>query len=64
MIRLYDPVKITKTEQLGHVIEIDDNNGKSAPIYLVEIDDKPDNADVTDVIKWYDYSEIECIRTC
>ncbi len=61
MIKLFDVVKIKATGKLGTVIEIDDNDGKNVPIYLVELHDKPKGADVTDVIKWLEYSEIEKI---
>ncbi len=59
MIKAYDKIKVKSTGKLGTVIEIDDNGGTDVPIYLVELDDKPKNADVTDVVKWYEHSEIE-----
>lgn len=61
MIKLYDTVRIKASGKTASVIEIDDNDGKNAPVYLVEIHDKPEGANVTDVIKWLEYSEIELI---
>lgn len=58
MIKEFDTVIIKATGKKGNVIEIDDNGGKSVPIYLVELQDKPADASVSDVIKWFEYSEI------
>lgn len=58
MIKEFDTVTIKATGEKGNVIEIDDNGGKNVPIYLVELRDKPADALVSDVIKWFEYSEI------
>lgn len=52
MIRLYDTVKVKKSGEKAAIIEIDDNNGMSPPIYLLEIINKPDDASFDDVIFW------------
>lgn len=59
MFKLYDNVIIKESKKAGTIVEIDDNGGKNVPIYLVELHDKPDNAEISDVIKWLEYSEIE-----
>ncbi len=59
MFRLYDTVKIKSTGDLATIIEIDENRGKTLPIYLVELNVKPKNATVSDVIKWLEQDEIE-----
>lgn len=58
MLKLYDTVKVKKTGADAVIIEIDDNDGNSPPIYLLELVDKPDNADYSDVIFWCESSEI------
>lgn len=62
MIKPFDTVKIKSTGELATVIEIDDNDGKNIPIYLVELNDKPKHTDVTDVVKWLEHNEIELIN--
>ena len=59
MFRLYDTVKIKSTGEAATIIEIDENRRKSLPIYLVELNDKPKNTTVADVIKWLEQDEIE-----
>lgn len=59
MIKLYDEVKIKKNGKIANVVEIDDNDGKSVPIYLIELQDKPNGADVSDVVFWCEAEEIE-----
>ena len=61
-VKLYDRVKLVKDGRAGNVVEIDDDNGKRPPIYLVEIEDKPEDADLADVIIWCDADEIELIK--
>ncbi len=61
MLKLYDTVKIKSTGELASIIEIDDNDGKDVPIYLVELHNKPQNATVTDVIKWFEIEELEIV---
>lgn len=59
MFKIYDTVKIKSTGETATIIEIDDNDGKNVPIYLCELNNKPENAEVTDVIKWFESDEIE-----
>lgn len=61
MIKLYDTVVIKATGQHAAVIEIDDAGGTKAPVYMVEIidEEKPEGADLRDVVFWCDYSEVE-----
>ncbi len=58
MIKLYDKVFYKKTKKEAHVVEIDDANGTKPPMYLIEIDDKPDDTDTEEVVFWCDYDEI------
>ncbi|MGN1133328.1 MAG: hypothetical protein ACI4RN_02620 [Oscillospiraceae bacterium] len=62
MLKLYDTVIVKKNNVKAAIIEIDDNNGKSPPIYLVEVIDKPDNAAVNDVIFWCEESDLNEIE--
>lgn len=62
MIKNYDAVRIIKSGKLGHVVEIDDANGKKPPLYLVELDDKPEGSTLSDVLVWCDWREIEIIE--
>lgn len=57
--RQYDTVLVKKTGQKACIVEIDDNNGMDVPIYMVEVIDKPDDADVSDVLFWCDRSDLE-----
>lgn len=59
MLKLYDTVIVKKSNVKGAVVEIDDNDGNSPPVYLVEVIDKPDNSSVSDVIFWCEESEIK-----
>lgn len=59
MFGLYDTIRIKSTGEKASVIEIDDNNGKSPPIYLCEINEKPDNSKLSDVVRWLEADEIE-----
>ncbi len=61
MLKLYDTVKIKSNGELASIIEIDDNDGKDVPIYLVELHNKPKNTTVTDVIKWFEIEELEIV---
>ena len=60
-MKVYDPVTVIKTGKPATIIEIDDNNGKDAPIYLVEIDDtaKGDYTSVSEVVFWCEQEEIK-----
>ncbi len=59
MIRLYDKVRIRSTGKTGFVVETDDDGGTRPTIYLVELEHKPADADITEVIIWCDWDEIE-----
>lgn len=61
MMKKYDKVRIKKTGAVGAIIEIDDDNGKKPPIYLIEIIDKPASAKIEDVVFWCNYDEIELV---
>ena len=61
MLKLYDKVRIKSTGETASIIEIDDNNGNDVPVYLIELHNKPENADVTDVVKWVEHSDIEAV---
>lgn len=62
MLKLYDTVKIKATGELASIVEIDDNGGKDVPIYLVELHEKPENAPVTEVVKWFESNKIEAVK--
>ena len=59
MFGMCDTVRIKVTGEKAEIIEIDDNNGTCPPIYLCELCEKPDNAGLTDVVKWFEAEEIE-----
>lgn len=61
MLKAYDAVKIKSTGKLAHIIETDDDGGTKPTIYLVELDDKPKGASVSDVVRWCDGDEIEAV---
>lgn len=59
MLKLYDTVKIKATGKLASIVEIGDNGGKDVTIYLVELHDKPENAPVTEVVKWLEAAKLK-----
>jgi len=58
MIKEFDTVTIIETGAQACVLEIDDDKGRRAPAYLVELVDKPDNAAYGDVVFWCEGDEI------
>ena len=58
MIKEYDKVKIIKTGVKACVLEIDDDKGRRAPVYLVELVDKPVDSTFGDVVFWSEGDEI------
>lgn len=62
MLKLYDRVKVKKSGLPGNIVDISDNNGKSVPIYYVEIDDEYKVGDFLKDLVWCESDEIELIE--
>lgn len=62
MIKLFDTVMIKTIGKKATVLEIDDDNGTKPPSYLVEIQDKPLNASLSDVVFWCGWDEIQEVK--
>ena len=56
MFKKYDTVIVKKTGSKATIVEIDDDGGRKPPSYLVEIIDKPDDADYGELLL--------CISAC
>lgn len=62
LYKCFDMVRIKSSGEIGQIIEIDDNGGAAAPCYLIELEDKSTRSDLSDVLFWCDWSEIELIK--
>lgn len=58
MLKEYDVVTVIESGEQAQILEIDDDKGRRAPQYLVEIINKPDNAEITEVVFWCGGDEI------
>ena len=62
IFKCYDTVRVLSSGEVGEVIEINDGNGEAAPHYLIELIDKSTRSDLSDVLVWCDWSEIELVK--
>ncbi len=58
MIKLYDDVIVKSSGARGTVVETDDDGGMRPEIYLVELKDMPEDADIMDILIWCESDEI------
>ena len=54
----YDVVMIVESGEQAQILEIDDDKGRKAPQYLVELLNKPENARMNEVVFWCGGDEI------
>ena len=61
MFVLYSSVRVKSSGFTGSIVEIDDNNGKNLPVYLVEYDEQFYD-DPNDALDWFEEDEIELVK--
>ena len=59
MLKEYDVVTILESGEQAQILEISDDKGRRAPLYLVELINKPEKAGMNDVVFWCGGDEIQ-----